>query len=178
MISTSSCNEIYKVYIFSLALSVQSNDIDLPFSNSILTIKCVTMYARNWQEMSISHEVEDNKPTTLVVVNWNLGSPSVNINSNFTSEVSYKEDALLLTIHSKEVDCSYLGSYTCRLALPEQNYQNTTVVKGKAAVSDCSVLTNLHVAPLKYSLKFFFVECELSKPVIYVFAFYKTFTSA
>lgn len=145
-----------KYIFFSLALSVQSNDIDLPFSNSILTIKCVTMYARNWQEMSISHEVEDNKPTTLVVVNWNLGSPSVNINSNFTSEVSYKEDALLLTIHSKEVDCSYLGSYTCRLALPEQNYQNTTVVKGKAAVSDCTVLTNLHVAPLKYSLKFFF----------------------
>lgn len=88
------------------------------------------MYARNWQEMSISHELEDTKSTTLVVVSWNLGSPSVNINSNFTSEVSYKEDALLLTIHSKEVDCSYLGKYTCRLALPGQNYQNTTSVKG------------------------------------------------
>lgn len=110
-------------------LSVQSNDIDLPYSNSILTIKCVTMYARNWQEMSISHELEDTKSTTLVVVSWNLGSPSVNINSNFTSEVSYKEDALLLTIHSKEVDCSYLGRYTCRLALPGGNYQNTTAVK-------------------------------------------------
>lgn len=88
------------------------------------------MYARNWQEMSISHELEDTKSTTLVVVSWNLGSPSVNINSNFTSEVSYKEDALLLTIHSKEVDCSYLGRYTCRLALPGGNYQNTTAVKG------------------------------------------------
>lgn len=110
-------------------LSVQSNDIDLPYSKSILTIKCVTMYARNWQEMRIYHEVEDTPPTRLVVVKSYLGSPSVEINANFTSEVSYKEDALLLTIHSKEVDCSYLGNYTCRLALPEQNYENTTRVQ-------------------------------------------------
>ncbi|XP_022333637.2 uncharacterized protein LOC111130720 isoform X2 [Crassostrea virginica] len=110
------------------SLSIQSNDIDLPYSNSMLTISCVTTNAQNWREMRIYHEIEDTI-TTIVVVKSYLGSPNVEINSNFTSEVSYKEDALLLTIHAKEMDCSYLGNYTCLLMQPERTYKNTTRVK-------------------------------------------------
>ena len=95
----------------------------------MLTISCVTTNAQNWREMRIYHEIEDTI-TTIVVVKSYLGSPNVEINSNFTSEVSYKEDALLLTIHAKEMDCSYLGNYTCLLMQPERTYKNTTRVKG------------------------------------------------
>lgn len=141
------------------------------------------MYARNWQEMSISHELEDTKSTTLVVVSWNLGSPSVNINSNFTSEVSYKEDALLLTIHSKEVDCSYLGKYTCRLALPGQNYQNTTSVKGTLIEIKLQYQTAVYykvdMNPWNIHWSFFLLSnMSYQSQIIDVFALYKTFTSA
>lgn len=67
--------------------------------------------------MSIFYELEDIKFIILVVVSWNLGLLSVNINFNFMLEVSYKEDVLLLIIYFKEVDCLYLGKYICWLVL-------------------------------------------------------------
>lgn len=67
--------------------------------------------------MSIFYELEDIKFIILVVVSWNLGLLSVNINFNFMLEVSYKEDVLLLIIYFKEVDCLYLGRYICWLVL-------------------------------------------------------------
>lgn len=115
---------------FLLVLYVESNDIILPYSKAEVQIDCVTMYARQWKKMIIYRQLEDSI-TRLLVVNSNMGSPNVDVNVNFTSEISYKEDALQATIRSKEVDCSYVGNYTCLLVLPQESYKNTTSVHGK-----------------------------------------------
>ncbi|XP_048734787.1 uncharacterized protein LOC125650480 isoform X2 [Ostrea edulis] len=108
-------------------LYVESNDIILPYSKAEVQIDCVTMYARQWKKMIIYRQLEDSI-TRLLEVNSNMGSPNVDVNVNFTSEISYKEDALQATIRSKEVDCSYVGNYTCLLVLPQESYKNTTSV--------------------------------------------------
>ncbi|XP_061173073.1 uncharacterized protein LOC133182304 isoform X2 [Saccostrea echinata] len=127
--STQGSTETVTEYPLRPTLTVQTNNIVLPYSKAVLSVSCVTMYARQWREMRIYRQMEGDSIVSLVVVKSYMGSPNVEINANFTSEISYKEDALLVTIHSKEVDCSYLGNYTCLLVLPEETYKNTTQVQ-------------------------------------------------
>ncbi|XP_062601036.1 uncharacterized protein LOC134262683 isoform X2 [Saccostrea cucullata] len=127
--STQETTKTVTAYPLRPTLTVQTNNIVLPYSKAVLSVSCVTMYARQWREMRIYRQMEGGSIVSLVVVKSNMGSPNVEISPNFTSEISYKEDALLVTIHSKEVDCSYLGNYTCLLALPDETYKNTTRVQ-------------------------------------------------
>ena len=112
-------------------MSFENSNITLPFMRTPLKLKCVALYADGWQDLRIVRHY-GNELLPLALVTSGVDYPSVYvIDANFSSEVSYKTDALMLTLSSDTIDCSYIGQYSCVISTPKEIREIYTQVNGR-----------------------------------------------
>ncbi|XP_060068831.1 uncharacterized protein LOC132548945 [Ylistrum balloti] len=112
---------------------------DLTVENKKLTLTCEAMNMDGWSDLYILRHGNDN-PRTVGTVKAGFQYPSVSIlDADFSSQISYKDDAIVFVLESDIPYCSKEANYTCIVRALPGTFTAVTEVKVKQIEPTISV---------------------------------------
>jgi len=110
----------------------------LSTNSSKLILECEAINVMEWIDLQILRH-HDDKLKTIAKVTAGFKVPSVSIfDPNFSSQISYKEDALAFVLESDHDYCSQDKNYTCIIRTPVQTHTKHVHVEGNCtSCSNC-----------------------------------------